>query len=89
MNLENMKNYVGCKIIKAGLSNLEKYKKIKYGENAVIGEDDKNIECYIVVYPPIGNNEEKPYISMSPKDVFEKAYRIVEDCEISLMIGDK
>lgn len=83
-----MENYIGCKIIKAELTTLDKYKEKKYGKNAKIEENDKNIECYIVVYPPIGGKEEKPYISMSPKDVFEKAYRRIEPCEISLMLGD-
>lgn len=78
-----MKNYVGCKIIKAELMKLSEYKKIK---GQVVNEYDKNIEVYMVVYPPIGDGEEKPYISMSPKDVFEKAYREVEQCEISLML---
>jgi hypothetical protein len=27
-----MENYIGCKIIKAELSNLEEYKKKKYGK---------------------------------------------------------
>lgn len=46
---------------------------------------DKDIYGYIVVYPPIGTNEDVPYISWSPKEVFEKCYRIVEDCEIKLL----
>lgn len=79
-----MDKYIGAKIIKAKLSNLAEYKKEKYGDLAIINEGDNDVECYIVVYPPIGN-EEKPYISMSPKNVFEKAYRKIENAEISLM----
>ncbi len=84
-----MESYIGCKIIKAELSNLAEYKKKKYGELAVINEGDDKIECYIVVYPPIGNDPKdlKPYISMSPKDVFEKCYRKIENAEISLING--
>jgi hypothetical protein len=82
-----MKNYIGSKIIKAELSNLKQYKFKKYGENAKIEGGDENIKCYIVVYPPIGKDE-KPYISMSPVEVFEKAYRQIEDCEISLIMSE-
>lgn len=82
-----MKNYIGAKIIKAELSNLAAYKVRKWGNEAKINEGDEKIKCYIVIYPAIGK-EEKPYISMSPKDVFEKAYREVEDSEISLLAGD-
>ena len=81
-----MRNYIGSKIIKAELTTLDEYKKKKYGENAKIEDGDSDIECYIVIYPPIGKLEEKPYISMSPKEVFEKCYREVEDSEISLML---
>jgi hypothetical protein len=80
-----MKSYVGAKIIKAELSNLAEYKKVKYGENAQINEGDKDIQCYIVEYPPIGKDD-KPYVSMSPKEVFEKAYRLIDDSEISLIV---
>lgn len=82
-----MKNYIGAKIIKAELTTLDQYKIKKYGDKAEILEDDKLIECYLVIYPPIGD-EEKPYMSMSPKKVFEKAYREIDDSEISLLLGD-
>lgn len=78
-------NYVGTKIIKAKLANLEEYKKEKYGAEAKINEVDSSIYGYIVMYPQIGNEDELPYISWSPKEVFEKCYRIVEDCEIKLL----
>ena len=81
-----MKNYVGCKIIQARSTTLAEYKKIKYGSEAKINDGDENIECYLVVYPPIGD-EPDPYISMSPKAVFEKAYREIDNTEISLIIG--
>ena len=39
-----MKNYVGCKIIKARLSNLAEYKKIKYGAGAISNCEDEKVE---------------------------------------------
>jgi len=83
-----MKNYIGAKIIKAELSNLTEYKKLKYGDKALINQDDEKIEGYIVLYPPIGADEAVPYISWSPKSVFETAYREIKDCEISLCVED-
>jgi hypothetical protein len=83
-----MNNYIGAKIIKAELSNLKDYKIKKYGKDAKINDGDEQTECYIVVYPPIGNGEDKPYLSMSPKDVFENAYREVHENEIGLLIGN-
>ncbi|MFX1499421.1 MAG: hypothetical protein ACFFDH_00500 [Promethearchaeota archaeon] len=82
-----MENYIGAKIIKAELTTLDIYKQKKYGETANIEKNDKNIKGYIVYYPPIGNEDEKPYISWSPQSVFEKAYRIIENAEISLING--
>ncbi|RPJ79841.1 MAG: hypothetical protein EHM20_00180 [Alphaproteobacteria bacterium] len=81
-----MKNYIGSKIIQAELSTLDCYKRMKYGPLAVVNLDDTSIEGYIVNYPPIGGDF-KPYISWSPKDVFEKCYREIEDAEKSLING--
>jgi hypothetical protein len=75
-------NYVGTKIIKAKLASLEEYNILKKKD---ISEKDKSIYGYIVYYPPIGINEDVPYISWSPKEVFEKCYRVIEDCEIKLL----
>ena len=80
-----MKNYIGAKIIKAELSNLKEYKKRKYGDEAKINDGDDETECYIVAYPPIGNGDDGVYFSMSPKDVFENAYREVHNSEINLI----
>lgn len=82
-----MKIYVGTKIIKAELSNLAEYKKKKYGELAVINEGDNEIKCYIVTYPPISEND-KEYMSMSPKDVFEKYYREIYIEEIKIIASN-
>jgi len=85
-----MENYVGSKIIKAEKVTFRKYLEIKYGTDVDMSKSrhyDLDDIVYIVVYPPIGGKDEKPYISMSPVEVFEKAYRKIEDSEISLMLG--
>lgn len=81
-----MDSYIGAKIINAELSTLNEYRIKKYGKEAVISEEGRNIKGYIVVYPPIGADNE-PYISWSPKEVFEKAYRLIDDSEKSLMLA--
>jgi len=82
-----MDSYIGAKIINAELSTLNEYRMKKYGkDNAVLSEEGNNIKGYIVVYPPIGADNE-PYISWSPKEVFEKAYRLIEDSEKGLMLS--
>jgi hypothetical protein len=81
-----MDNYIGCKIIRAELINLEKYKCKKYGQFAKIAVGDNLIEGYVIIYPPIGD-EKEPYISWSPKAIFEKCYRKIENAEISLING--
>lgn len=82
-----MQNYIGCKIVKAEKVTFREYAKVKYGENEYKGNMQPDKEVYMIIYPPIGA-EEKPYISMSPVEVFEKAYRKIEDSEISLCLGD-
>lgn len=83
-----MENYVGCKLIKAEKVKFSKYLEIKYGKDyKYTGNQDLNKDVYVIVYPPIGDDE-KPYISMSPPKVFEKAYRKVEPAELSLMYVD-
>lgn len=83
-----MDSYIGSKIIKAEKTTMFNYLKKKYGEGYEIPITvDAKKEVYMVIYPPIGD-ESKPYISMSPIEVFEKAYRKLEDCEISMLIGD-
>lgn len=80
-----MKNYIGTKIIKAKLTTLDKFKIVKYGENAQINDGDDKIECYLVFYPAIGNSDSHPYMSMSPKDVFETCYRELQKEEVELI----
>ena len=81
-----MKSYIGCKIVNAELSNMAEYKKQKWGDNAKIEPEDENIEVYIILYPPLGD-ETEPYLSCSPKKIFEKRYSLIEDCEKSMIIG--
>jgi hypothetical protein len=82
-----MKNYIGCKIIKAKKVTLKEYFIKKYGkEFQYNGQQDLNSMVYLVIYPPIGIDDNKPYISMSPVSVFEKAYREIDNDEIKLML---
>lgn len=85
-----MKSYIGCKIISAKESTYHDYFKEKYGIEKFeiyIKDHPKNRDGYLVVYPPIGEDD-KPYISWSPKEVFKRAYRVIEDCEISLITSE-
>jgi hypothetical protein len=79
-----MKNFIGAKVIKAKLSTMSEFKKRKYGDNADIKAEDLYEEVYIVVYPP-EKPEGKPYLSMSPKEVFERCYRLIEESESFFM----
>lgn len=83
-----MKNYVGCKIIKAEKVKFSKYLECKFGTDyTYTGSMPLDKEVYMVIYPPIGEDE-KPYISMSPIEVFKKCYREIEDSEISLCLEE-
>jgi len=65
-----MENYIGTKLVKAEPMNLGTYNEMKDRE---IPKDEKpNTQGYIVVY---SDN----YTSWSPKDVFDEAYRQLED----------
>ena len=81
-----MKNYVGCKIIKAEPTTYGEYKGIKnrLGKSVEATIPDET-EGYIVVYPPLGQDKGKPYISWCPKGVFEVAYRPIDNSELYLM----
>jgi len=81
-----MKNYIGCKIIKAKPMTYGEYKKLKYGDKANFESSLKDeSEGYMVIYP----NPGKPnHMSWSPKNVFEMAYREIVDYEIDLINDD-
>jgi hypothetical protein len=71
---ENLKAYVGTKVILARpMTNVE-FKKEK-GE--ALNEPPK--EGYRVEYPDL-------YVSWSPKETFENAYRLVSKDEISMIV---
>ncbi len=72
-----MKNYIGIKIVKAMPGTMAEVQAIKsgisYEEQMEIFQKTgtKDTEGYIVKYPD-------GYISWSPKEVFESAYRELE-----------
>ena len=65
-----MKNYIGCKLIKAAPMTLGEYNKHRGWQ--IPENEDPNKEGYLVLYSD-------DYCSWSPKAVFEKAYLEVED----------
>ena len=72
-----MKDYIGTKFIKAELKTYGEYCLIKYGNQNHFDKDtglDNDKEGYIVEY-------ENNYISWSPKEVFEEAYK--SDCNLT------
>lgn len=76
--MSEMKKYIGTKIIFAMPMTKEEY--CDYRGWLVPGDEDPNEEVYLVEYEADENSkpnhpEHAGYISMSPKHVFEKAYR--------------
>lgn len=78
-----IKNYVGCKIVKAKYGTLAEYKYEKYGNDKDIKDTDCYIFGYIINYPQLDNTG--MYISWSPKDIFETCYREILPNEINLI----
>lgn len=73
-----MENYIGCKIIKATPMGEHEFTiKYKNRPDLIDGPDRPG---YCIKYPD-------GYISWSPSHVFETAYRIVTDDEISLILN--
>lgn len=70
-----MKKYIGCKIITAEPMVESTFYLVEKDSN-VIPKQDR--DGYRVVYPD-------GYVSWSPKDVFETAYREVTPSEIQLI----
>ena len=62
------KLYIGCKIIGAYPLSECNFLRIEKGEDTTNREDQPG---YLVKYPD-------GYVSWSPKEVFEKAYRVVD-----------
>jgi hypothetical protein len=79
-----MKKYIGTKMIHAQSKTHSEYAKDKYGENNTIhntefSQQNKESEGYEVRY-------QDGYVSWSPKDVFEKAYREAENMNFGLAL---
>ena len=70
-----MQNYIGVKIVKAEPMTKGEFEKMKGAVSRLLEKDDT--VGYLVKYPD-------GYVSWSPKDVFEKAYRVL-DCEDFIM----
>ena len=79
-----MKNYIGVKIVKAKPGTMAEAQAMKSKTSVEVQESifkksgTANPMGYIVKYPD-------GYISWSPKDVFEKAYRELDGGEIELL----
>ena len=85
-----MKNYVGTKKLKAIPMNKEEYCQYRQWE-IPLNENPKE-EGYLVEYLDGGKpNDERHlgYISWSPKDVFEKTYKLIEKNNGVLTEGEK
>ena len=88
--MENMKKYVGTKKLKAIPMNKEEY--CQYRQLEVPLNENPKEEGYLVEYLDGGKpNDERHlgYISWSPKDVFEKAYKLIEENNGVLTEGEK
>ena len=72
---ENVKNYIGCKIIKAEPMSQEAFLKDQ-------GKWQENQETYGDGYKVYYADN---YTSWSPKKVFEEAYRLVSNSEMNLL----
>ena len=72
--LEEMRLYIGCKLIKARPMDEDSF-RASQGKQMTPG---RNAAGYMVLYPD-------GYISWSPKETFEKAYRLINDKEQAMM----
>ncbi len=84
-----MKNYIGVKEIKAKPMTKKEY--CEYRDLDVPENEDPNEEVYLVEYPEDENSKpnhpnHKGYISMSPKHVFDKAYRKTDGLTFGLAV---
>ena len=77
-----MKTYVGTKVIQAEPMDFATFNHQVRGTELV--EQDKLKLGYKVVYPPFKLGDDS-YVSWSPKDVFELAYREVTEAEGQLI----
>lgn len=77
------KNYVGAKIINATPMDEVEFLRVVKGEEVEEGMPSRLGYC--VTYPSVNN--EQPYQSWSPKDVFENAYRELTESEARMVRG--
>ena len=78
-----MKKYIGTKLVKAEpMTKGEASEKHLLKSGIVITDEDASQEGYVVEY-------EDGYTSWSPKDVFEKSYRIAETFQDRLHIEEQ
>ena len=77
-----MKNYIGCKIIKAKKATYGEYRSERYGTKSFESAIKNSEPGYLVVYP---NPDGTTHTSWSPAAVFEITYREVLAGEISLV----
>lgn len=77
-----MRAYIGTKIVRAEpMEDVTFSLKIRPLANVVVLGDGHGRAGYLVVY-------EDGYESWSPKDVFERCYRLVTDAEANLVIRE-
>jgi hypothetical protein len=81
MEASIMKCYIGAKIIKAEPMSRSEF-LITSGRPAIMGDGVEDQPGYKVIYPD-------GYVSWSPKDVFENAYREILPGEIAMIEGEK
>jgi len=72
-----MKTYIGTKVIKA--EPMTEHDFISDGGQKAVDGTRANRPGYKVVYP-------NGYVSWSPKDVFENAYREISNSEMNLIL---
>jgi len=84
-----MEKYIGVKEIKAKPMTRKEYCDYRGWE--VPADEDPNEELYLVEYPvdpesKPNHSDHKGYISMSPKHVFDKAYRKTDGLTFGLAV---
>ena len=78
-----MKKYIGTKTVSAKpMTKGEAYEKNLLQSSVKVTDEDANQEGYLVEY-------EEGYRSWSPKDVFEKAYKVADTFQDRLAIEEQ
>ena len=74
--MDDMKTYIGCKIIRA--KPMDEFTYMREHKGSTPEESQQNRQGYLVTYPD-------GYTSWSPKDAFETAYREITDEEVCMV----